>query len=92
MSINYTVKILLVEDSKLSTKMTGVDSENHRHLHSIFTAHVDKEIMDKIKAVTSYGYIKNGFEENVLNLYTIETALKLYRANVLLTAAGLRIT
>lgn len=77
--------ILVLMDIELIGKLNGIDTalliQKITDIPIVFfTSHVDREIMEKIKSVTSYGYIKKGSDENVL-IYTIETALKLHAAN-----------
>ncbi|SHM36753.1 PAS domain S-box-containing protein/diguanylate cyclase (GGDEF) domain-containing protein [Caldanaerovirga acetigignens] len=77
--------ILVLMDIELIGKLNGIDAalliQKITDIPIVFfTSHVNREIMEKIKSVTSYGYIKKGSDENVL-VYTVETALKLHAAN-----------
>ncbi|NYE56728.1 PAS domain S-box protein [Carboxydothermus ferrireducens] len=78
---------LILMDIELMGKLDGIETariiQQFKDIPVIFlTANTNKEIMEKIKSVTGYGYILKGVGEYVL-ISTVEMALKLHEANMM---------
>ncbi|HBT20562.1 MAG TPA: diguanylate cyclase [Peptococcaceae bacterium] len=79
---------LILMDIELMGKLDGIEAariiQQFKDIPVIFlTANTNKEIMEKIKSVTGYGYILKGVNEYVL-MSTVEMALKLHETNIML--------
>lgn len=77
---------LILMDIELSGTIDGIDTakiiQQHKDIPILFlTANVSKEIMEKIKSVSAYGYILKGVDECVL-ISQIEMAFNLYEAKL----------
>ncbi|MDK2877573.1 MAG: hypothetical protein PWR06_289 [Thermoanaerobacteraceae bacterium] len=77
---------LILMDIELEGKIDGIDAartiQRSKDIPILFlTANTNKEIMEKIRSVTGYGYVLKGADEYVL-ISTVEMALKLYEANI----------
>ncbi|WP_435620644.1 PAS domain S-box protein [Thermoanaerobacterium thermosulfurigenes] len=75
---------LILMDIELSGKLDGIDAAKiigkHKDIPIIFlTANANREIMEKIKSVSAYGYILKGVDESVI-ISQIEMAFNLYEA------------
>ena len=78
---------LILMDIELMGKLDGIETariiQQFKDIPIIFlTANTNKEIMEKIKSVTGYGYILKGVDEYVL-ISTVEMALKLHQSNMM---------
>lgn len=76
---------LILMDIDLGPGIDGTEAAKEilkeRNLPVIFFSfHTEKEIVDKTKSVTSYGYIYKG-SENSIKLASIEVAFRLFEAN-----------
>lgn len=76
---------LILMDIELGKGMDGVLAartiQQFRDVPVVFlTAHTEKEIVEKIRTITGYGYVLKGAGEHVL-VSTVEMALHLYEAN-----------
>ncbi|KXG76738.1 putative diguanylate cyclase YdaM [Fervidicola ferrireducens] len=79
---------LILMDIELMGKLDGIETarliQQYKDIPVIFlTANANKEIMEKIKSVTGYGYMLKGVDEYVL-ISTVEMALKLHETNTTL--------
>ncbi|MGB9813897.1 MAG: PAS domain S-box protein [Thermovenabulum sp.] len=79
---------LILMDIELIGKLDGIETariiQQFKDIPIVFlTANTNKEIMEKIKSVTGYGYILKGVDEYVL-ISTVEMALKLHQANMMI--------
>lgn len=77
---------LILMDIELGRKIGGIDTariiKQFKDIPIVFlTANTGKEIMEKIRSVTGYGYVLKGVDEYVL-VSTVEMALKLHEANI----------
>jgi diguanylate cyclase (GGDEF)-like protein/PAS domain S-box-containing protein len=77
---------LILMDIELGRKIDGIDTartiQRSKDVPIVFlTANTGKEIMEKIRSVTGYGYVLKGADEYVL-ISTVEMALKLHEANI----------
>lgn len=77
---------LILMDIELKGTIDGIDAariiQQHKDIPILFlTANASKEIMEKIKAVSAYGYVLKGVDEYVL-ISQIEMAFKLYEAKI----------
>ncbi|HHW01585.1 MAG TPA: PAS domain S-box protein [Thermoanaerobacterales bacterium] len=77
---------LILMDIELEGKIDGIDAariiQRFKDIPILFlTANTSKEIMEKIRSITGYGYVLKGTDEYVL-VSTVEMALKLYEANI----------
>jgi diguanylate cyclase (GGDEF)-like protein/PAS domain S-box-containing protein len=77
---------LILMDIELEGKIDGIDTariiQQSKDIPILFlTANTNKEIMEKIRSVTGYGYVLKGADEYVL-VSTVEMALKLHEANI----------
>lgn len=77
---------LILMDIELEGKIDGIDAartiQRFKDIPILFlTANTNKEIMEKIRSVTGYGYVLKGADEYVL-VSTVEMALKLHEANI----------
>jgi diguanylate cyclase (GGDEF)-like protein/PAS domain S-box-containing protein len=75
---------LIIMDIELGGTIDGIDAaqiaQQHKDIPVLFlTANASKEIMEKIRSVTAYGYVLKGVDECVL-ISQIEMAFKLYEA------------
>ncbi|MDI6604008.1 MAG: PAS domain S-box protein [Thermoanaerobacteraceae bacterium] len=75
---------LIIMDIELGGTIDGIDAaqiaQQHKDIPVLFlTANANKEIMEKIRSVTAYGYVLKGVDECVL-ISQIEMAFKLYEA------------
>ncbi|WP_042835472.1 GGDEF domain-containing response regulator [Thermoanaerobacter ethanolicus] len=80
---------LILMDIELKGAIDGIDAariiQQHKDIPILFlTANASKEIMEKIKSVSAYGYVPKGVDEYVL-ISQIEMAFKLYEAKMKLT-------
>lgn len=76
---------LILMDIELGKGMDGALAartiQQFRDVPVVFlTAHTEKEIVEKIRTITGYGYVLKGAGEHVL-VSTVEMALQLYEAN-----------
>ncbi|WP_073237709.1 PAS domain S-box protein [Desulforamulus putei] len=76
---------LILVDIELGKGMDGALAartiQQFRDVPVVFlTAHTEKEIVEKIRTITGYGYVLKGAGEHVL-VSTVEMALHLYEAN-----------
>lgn len=76
---------LILMDIELAGKLNGIDASKiinkYKEIPIIFlTANTSKSVIDQIKDVTAYGFVKKG-ADNASLLATIEMALKLYAVN-----------
>ncbi len=79
---------LILMDIELMGKLDGIETariiQQFKDIPIVFlTANTNKEIMEKIKSVTGYGYILKGVDEYVL-ISTVEMALKLHETSTML--------
>ncbi|SHF00539.1 PAS domain S-box-containing protein/diguanylate cyclase (GGDEF) domain-containing protein [Caldanaerobius fijiensis DSM 17918] len=79
---------LILMDIELGGEIDGIETtriiQQFTDIPVLFlTANTSKELMEKIRSVTGYGYIVKGVDEHVL-ISVIEMAFKLREANVLL--------
>lgn len=79
---------LILMDIELVSKLDGIETariiQKIKDIPVVFlTANANKEIMDKIKTVTGYGYILKGVDEYAI-ISTIEMAFKLHEINAML--------
>ncbi|HHY41790.1 MAG TPA: PAS domain S-box protein [Thermoanaerobacterales bacterium] len=77
---------LILMDIELEGAIDGIDAarviQQHKDIPVLFlTANTSKEIMEKIKSVSAYGYVLKGVDEYVL-ISQIEMAFKLYEAKI----------
>ncbi|HHW58254.1 MAG TPA: response regulator, partial [Clostridia bacterium] len=77
---------LILMDIELKGAIDGIDAariiQQHKDIPILFlTANASKEIMEKIKSVSAYGYVLKGVDEYVL-ISQIEMAFKLYEAKM----------
>jgi diguanylate cyclase (GGDEF)-like protein/PAS domain S-box-containing protein len=77
---------LILMDIELRGAIDGIDTariiQHHKDIPILFlTANASKEIMEKVKSVSAYGYVPKGVDEYVL-LSQIEMAFKLYEAKI----------
>jgi diguanylate cyclase (GGDEF)-like protein/PAS domain S-box-containing protein len=77
---------LILMDIELEGKIDGIDAartiQRSKDIPILFlTANTNKQIMEKIRSVTGYGYVLKGVDEYVL-VSTVEMALKLHEANI----------
>ncbi|AEM79709.1 LOW QUALITY PROTEIN: response regulator receiver modulated diguanylate cyclase with PAS/PAC sensor [Thermoanaerobacter wiegelii Rt8.B1] len=77
---------LILMDIELRGTIDGIDTariiQHHKDIPILFlTANASKEIMEKIKSVSAYGYVLKGVDEYVL-ISQIEMAFKLYEAKI----------
>jgi len=76
---------LILMDIELAGKLNGIDASKiinkYKEIPIIFlTANTSTSVIDQIKDVTAYGFVKKG-TDNASLLATIEMALKLYAVN-----------
>lgn len=75
---------LILMDIELRGTIDGIDTariiQHHKDIPILFlTANASKEIMEKVKSVSAYGYVPKGVDEYVL-ISQIEMVFKLYEA------------
>ncbi|EGD51998.1 putative PAS/PAC sensor protein [Thermoanaerobacter ethanolicus JW 200] len=81
---NVQTPDLILIDIELRGAIDGIDTvriiQQHKDLPILFlTANASKEIMEKVKSVSAYGYVPKGVDEYVL-ISQIEMVFKLYEA------------
>lgn len=77
---------LILMDIELGGTIDGIDAariiQQHKDIPVLFlTANTSKEIMEKIRSVTNYGYVLKGVDEYVL-ISQIEMIFKFHEAKI----------